>query len=349
MGVPVDRTIPKIPQRQCLLGGILAALVALTGTTSAARGDAPTEDPRPDLRAASEAYERGRGAFVDHRYDEAARWFETAYRLVPSSSALLQAVKAHQLAGARGRAATLAAELERRFPEDEQAARFAARLREDAQRHLLRVEVGCDGCELRIDGRPVDARQLFLEPGRPHEVVAAFRDGRVEEHVEGAAGETVRLELKPPAPAELAADSAGRPDDGSTSRPRTPDTASARAPEAPSDESDGGLPPYVTYIGIGATALSLGLTIWSGVDTLQAALQYEDMPTEQRLDAGLDKARRTHIGIGLTTLLGLATLAVGVWGTDWAQAKAQSGRRVQLQPGFGLSTRGGTIGLTGRY
>ena len=75
--------------------------------------------------------------------------------------------------------------------------------------------------------------------------------------------------------------------------------------------------PAVFWIGAGLTAVSGGLLLWSGLDTLSANDDYEDNPTRSGFEDGVDKERRTNILIGTTAVLGVATVAVGLFATDW--------------------------------
>jgi hypothetical protein len=75
----------------------------------------------------------------------------------------------------------------------------------------------------------------------------------------------------------------------------------------------------IGFITTGAvlTAASGGVLIWSGIDTLDAAADYDRMPTREKLNDGRDLELRTNILIGVTAGLGALTLAGLLFAIDW--------------------------------
>jgi hypothetical protein len=68
----------------------------------------------------------------------------------------------------------------------------------------------------------------------------------------------------------------------------------------------------------GIVTLGLGaVTVWSGLDTLDAADEYEQQPTAERYDEGIDLELRTNLLIVGTSVVGVASILVAAFGTDW--------------------------------
>src|SRR5690606_27132068 len=117
--------------------------------------------------------------------------------------------------------------------------------------------------------------------------------------------------------------------------------------------SRGGLPPLVFIGGAVVTAALGGVTIWSGVDTVNdpgadavrtacagrgtGCALYQD---------GLAKETRTNVLIGATAGAGALTLAA-LFLTDWGGGAPEQGRRVV--PIAAVTDRGATIGAEGRF
>src|SRR5690606_7210369 len=119
-------------------------------------------------------------------------------------------------------------------------------------------------------------------------------------------------------------------------------------PATVSTDSGGGLPPIVFFIGTGLTVAAGAATAWSGIDTQnnpgadrvreECAGQGESCELDQE---GLDRQRRTNILAAGTGGLGLATIAIGVFFTDWGgdekpAAKRAAPKRASIQPFVGL-------------
>jgi hypothetical protein len=115
----------------------------------------------------------------------------------------------------------------------------------------------------------------------------------------------------------------------------------------PSPRRDRRLPPIVPVIGIGAT-LGLGaVLVWSFTDTLSARDRYVEHPTAAGYHDGVSKESRTYGLIGGVAALGVATLAVAIFATNW-HARFAGGevapRTLAIGPRGGSGWR---IGLTG--
>jgi hypothetical protein len=273
----------------------------------------PSAVAQPDLSpaerqaAAEAAYDRGTRAYRGGDYAQAARWYETANELAPAAAAALQAVRAHQRAGNFLRAATLVHFVGEEYGE-ERTQRFRRPL-ERAQEEGFTLTISCEECgELEVDGEREIFRTLYLPPDVTHTVVADFETGRVEEEVSGAAGESQELTLTAPEPEP---DPVIPPTTGPTTNP------SATPPPPIRDEGGGGISPAFFLSGLGLTAVAGGLAIWSWVDTLDAAADYEMAPTQEKLDNGRDLELRTTIFVIGTAALGAITLVLLPF-TDWS-------------------------------
>ncbi|HYP89364.1 MAG TPA: hypothetical protein VEQ59_14455, partial [Polyangiaceae bacterium] len=140
-----------------------------------------------------------------------------------------------------------------------------------------------------------DSRRVQAEAGGSGEV--AFTAPEV------AAAPPVVKEQEPPAPAQ------------------------AEPPPAEVDESKfSGWSPAVFYAGAGLTAVLVGVTVWSGIDTIdnpgadkvKAVCASEDC---QLYQDGLGRQHRTNALVGVTLGVGAATAVIGIFATDWHRKK----------------------------
>jgi hypothetical protein len=104
---------------------------------------------------------------------------------------------------------------------------------------------------------------------------------------------------------------------------------------------------FITLLSL--TAVSGGILVWSGIDTINNpgvnAVRQACFPTNQPncqalYQQGLDNQTRTNVLIGVTGGLGLLTF-VSVFFTQWSHPKTE--RAVEPVVGFG------TVGLRGRF
>jgi hypothetical protein len=302
----------------------IPALIVLAFVASAAL--ALAEEPPPDpgrLRAAAEDFDEGARLFKNKQFEEAAERFESADRLAPSAAPLGNAIRARRAAKQNARAATLSALALARYPDDKAMEELGTKTIRELEKQLHRAEVSCrPGCTLLLDGKiaasdSVTAFSLFVEPG-PHSLVAGWSGGRAKtERFEAKKGisEPIAFEAPPaPEPSASAAGPASAAPPGSA-----PPIASTGEPGA-----SGGLPPWVFFVGAGATVVVGGLAIWSGIDTqsnpgpdnvrLACAGKTRDCDLFQQ---GLAHERRTDGLLIATGVLGVATGLVGGFFTDW--------------------------------
>jgi len=190
---------------------------------------------------AAEAYDQGTAAYLSRQYELAAHWFERAYRLVPTSAALLQALRAHHKAGNSIRAANLALELRDEYPEDDRAKRAAMAIIDAVAPTSVLVRATCEKeCTLELDGAVVRHAAFFVTPDVEHSLKAAYPDGETSITVRGEPGSTRNVTLVAPA-----------------------------APPAPP------VPRAAFFSSLGATVALGAVTIWSGIDANRGVEAYE--------------------------------------------------------------------------
>ena len=350
------------------------ALVAALSSYSlhaAAQGAEPTAE---QIRLAAEEFDQGKASFKAGDYVEAAERFEKADSNAPSATAIDLAMRSRERANQLDRAATLAALAIERHPDKQQLQEYAATLLERADSELYKLSVTCDTpCDLVVDskivhGAPSTARIVYLQPGN-FTLKAGWSGGRTRsEKITAGAGETGEAGFSEPSGASM--DSAPQADKSDTS-----EVEAALAAEAmnPNDETgigdeqpkSGGLPKTVFWVGAGLTVVAAGITAWSGIDTVnnpgadtvekECVGLGESCPAYQE---GLDKQTRTNVLLGVTAGLGVITVLVGAFATDWGSGKNESvSARAKPRPkSSGLSAapwidvgRGAMVGASGRF
>ena len=295
-----------------------------------------------DVQAASAAFAEGQRAQLRGDFPRAGELFEIADQAAPSPGALRSAIRNRELAGQDVRAATLALRAIERYGDDRDTRSLADATIARLSAHLARVHVRCgEPCTLTVDGGLVSSKasaatEFFVAEGS--HVLEARWAGRepVSKAFEGAAGQTVDQELRPVAGAPVAGPSAGTVSPSGTSAPPTTAPVEATAfPPAPPPVADGqlnptpqahhGLPPTVFWVGTGLTVIAGGALTWSGLNTLSARDRYVKDPTRAGFDNGKSLETRTNLLVVTTAVLGAATVAVGLFATDFGQTKVALG------------------------
>jgi len=285
-----------------------------------------------DRAKAAEAYDHGTSAYLSERYELAAHWFERAYRIAPTSAALLQAVRAHAKAGNSIRAANLALELRDKYPEDTRATQVAESVVAHAAPENVLVNATCEKkCTLELDGALLRHPSFFITPNVEHALKAAYDDGETSTSVQGEPGSEKIVSLV---------------------APMTP-------PPPP-------VPRWAFFSSLGATVALGAVTIWSGVDANSGVSAYEGAartasspginnggsptPAEQAedlLEAGQQKERRTNILIGVTAGMAVSTAVLGIF-TNWkGESREPNPKRVKAS--VGVTRDGGALTLRGRF
>ncbi len=292
-----------------------------------------------DTAAAARAFEEGQRAQLRGDHAQAAQLFELAHRAAPAPAALRSAIRSHRSAGNDARAATLSLRAQREYPDDADTAGLAASTISEVAAELTRLDVTCsEPCTLTTDSRLVsleesDSHALYLRPGS-HELLARFGDRTVSRSLTAQAG--TALEERFDAPAVVETEPEPEPE------PVEPDPEPMNAEQEPvtREPESSGLPPALTFIGLGVTAALGAVMVWSLVDTFSGSDKYEADPTREGWEDGQDRIRRTWI-LGMSTaVVGLATIVLAAVGTDWGGDDELDDTRVRVVPSVGRGAGG---------
>ena len=324
---------------------------ALLAVSNAAAAPPPEEPPSADrLKSAAEEYDRGRRAFLAEDFEGAAVHFESAFRDAPRAETVRLAIRARRKAKQLGRAATLAAIAQQRYPNDPQTAQLAKETLDEAGPALHEYNVECNAdCAIAADGRVVsqsDAQKhrIFLEPG-PHELGVSFKTGGVARHIDAkkAGKETLTFEAPPPpAPPPAVVTPVGPPLTTATPPPK----------EKP-------LSPVVFFVAAGVTVALGAATIVSGidaknnpgVDAVRSACAGKDESCPE-YQAGKSAETRTNVLLGATIGVAAITGVIGVFFTQWSSSPKSApatGGVTGLRFGAAPLPGGGSFGAVGRF
>lgn len=290
----------------------------------------------PDVASAAAAFQEGQRAQLARDYARAAEMFELADGSAPSAAALRSAVRNHQAANHPARAATLALRMQTRDAGDPQSVALAAETLAALTPRLARISLRCNpSCALLVDGAAVStgaqaSHEVFAEPGE-HALEASWGPARTRRApVTAVAGAQVTLILDAPPEAPPPADPPPAPAPTPVVVVAAPPVV---APPPPPPASRRPLSPAVFWSVLGATAVSGGVLIWSGVDTLGARDRYVAAPSERAYLDGVGLQTRTNALIATTATLAAAAALTAVF-TEWSGARtAQLGAAVTPLPG----------------
>jgi tetratricopeptide repeat protein len=279
-----------------------------------------------DRAAAQQDFHEGQRAFAAGDYRRAASLFEQAYKRKPHPSASWNAARSWEHAGEHAEAANL---YERFLHEAEPGARdrdAATTALKALASKLGRVAVtGAGAKAATVDGKPLVGDTRWVVPGE-HVILGEANGESLRRTVVVQAGQSQSVALDPTPPR--------------TEPTKSPPPAPAAAP------ADRGfhLPWLVVAAGGVLTATAGGLTIWSGLDTNAKRRAFDDAPTQENKDDGLERQTRTNIllgaTIGLAALTGVAALFV-----DWRGPSG--GRGLAVRPN--VAARSGGLSVEGRF
>ncbi|MEZ4389499.1 MAG: hypothetical protein R3A48_00275 [Polyangiales bacterium] len=283
--------------------------------------------PAGDVAAAAAAFQEGQRAQLTQDFPRAAEMFELADAAAPSAPALRSAIRNRQAAQHLARAATLALRARARDASDPQSAQLAAEVLDALAPRLTRISLRCTpSCTLLLDGGALssgssEAHEVFVDPGS-RTLEASWGPGRSRSSpVEATAGAQVTLILEaPPEPAPTPAPEPAPEPPPAVAAPTPTPVAPPPAVEAPPPAARP-LSPWVFGVLLGATAVTGGTLLWSGVDTLSARDTYVAQPTEQRYLDGVGLQTRTNALLATTATLAAAT-ALTAGFTEWRGARA---------------------------
>ena len=314
----------------------LRALLAVSLISTAAFGAPPSAE---HIKSAAAEYDAGRRAFTDGKFEDAAIHFENAYHDAPAAQALRFAIRARKQANQLARAATLAIIAQQNYADDEPTMQAVKEVLAEATPKLFRLSVTCDiDCAVAADGRVVsieDAKRFtfFLQPG-PHSISVSWPGDRSKSlDVKAREGQSLEQSfVAPPMPVVNNNNAIGG--GGGTT-----------LTEQPSNKPFG---PAVFITLASLTAISGGILIWSGIDTINnpgteavktgCVGQGESCALYQQ---GLAAQTRTNVLIGVTGGLGLLTF-VSIFLTQWSHPHKEAPK---VEATIGL----GTVGLAGRF
>jgi hypothetical protein len=334
--------------RLVVMASACAALAVVSTWSAPAHAEEPPSADR--LKSAADEYDRGRRAFLADDFEGAAVHFEAAFRDAPRAETVRLAIRARRKAKQLGRAATLAAIAQQRYPNDPPTAQIAKETLDEAAPALNEYLVDCNAdCAIAADGRVVsqsDAQKhrIFLEPG-PHELGVSFKQGGVARHIDAKRGGRDTLAFEAPAgPAAVAPAIADKP---------IADKPIADKPPA----STKPLGPVVFFVALGVTAAVGAGTIVSGIDAKNnpgvdavrraCAGKDESCPEYQ---AGKSAETRTNVLLGVTIGAAAITGVIGLFFTQWSSSTpAATGLSPGLRLGAAPLPGGGSIGAVGAF
>jgi hypothetical protein len=331
------------------------AFIQAVGLATALLATPAFASPTPQqIRDAADEFDIALKALRERNYEEAAVHFEKADREAPSPQALQGALRARREGKQAARAATLASQALARYPDRKELAEFARTTIGVFSKDVHRVTLTCKpACVLAADQRlllaePATETTVFVDPGA-HVIAAGWGSKHATRDIDAKAGGETTLVLQepvdPPPP------------------PATPVAAAPTPPavsDAPPPPPASGLPPYVFWGGVAATAALSGVTIWSsidaqnnpGADTVRERCAGRGAGCPEYQD-GLERQRRTNILLATSGGVGVVTAAIGVFLTRWGSAEPahQSDRaaRSTVRAGVALERGGAIFAASGAF
>jgi len=317
------------------------------------------------VRAAADAFDRGREAYKSGDAVAAADAFEQADSQAASPIALEYAIRSRDKAGQLDRAATLSALAKERHPGEAALETLADDVLERARRELYELSVTCsETCELVVDGKLIHGkssleRVIFLSEGS-HTLRAGFSGARdASKTVDAVGGESGDVRFD--APDEDAEARGSGTDDFETSE--EPERERERRPVEPEPRESSGWSPGVFWVGTGLTVALGAATLWSGLDTVknpgedevkEACREGRD-DCQSLYDDGRSRQSRTNILLGATAGVGILTVIIGAAATDWGDDHADDvARRAPKKTKAGIEPwlavgNGAVVGAEGRF
>ena len=284
---------------------IVAAMVA-----SSARAD--------DVNAAAKAFSQAQEAVLAGDNARAADLYELADDLAPSAPALRNAARARLAAGHDAMAATLAAELLRRYPSDKESRDVAEAILSRLSPRLSQFDISCDEeCTVTLDGKAASSKPrthhvFFAQPGA-RTVGVTFDGGRQSsKQVTTLAGQTTTLTLEaPPMPVKSAAQNTAA--SGGTANNAGTQTATAHG-----ISRKWIIGTAILTAGFGVAAGLQGMATLDTRDQIKAAVAANDNAHAMSLyNEGRDEQLRTNLFIGGAAAAGVATIVLA-FVTDWS-------------------------------
>jgi hypothetical protein len=310
------------------LAGLLGLLI-----TDAASG----ADERDKRASAAAAYDEGVKHFQAARYPEATRSFLRADEFVPSRDALLNAIAAARRANDHMLIVEAAQRATVREPEDAELAAKARQALSEASLHLGRLDISCapTPCSLKLDEAGIGPGVHYVFPGLHTIGATAPKGGEAMERVQVQAGAkyVLALDVTGRVSEHKASNQVGAEQTTSTSSVVQAD--SGRAPEGVKP-----LPTAAVYVGAAISVALVGLTTWSGVDTLAARERFLDSRSSKDREAVLERVTRTNWLLAGSVVAAGDTGYVALFLTNWGgRTEIALGLQDGLAPSAMLSGR----------
>jgi len=310
----------------------LSASLALASVLAARHADAAPgassgQESEDDRKAAATLFGEGQKAYNAGDYRHAAESFEEAYKRAPRLAPLWNAARAWHKAREYARAANLYAKYLKLAPSSAPDRNSATAAMRDLEPRLARLEIHAASFEsVTVDGAPLEGLDdqgtavVYVTPGA-HAVEGTAHGLKARERPDVQAGSSSSVVLQLPEPPVV--------------------VAPVPLPQPRPEEEHSGWSLVVVAVGGGLTAIGLGLTIWSGLDTLAQRQTFESSQTQQNLDDGRSKQLRTNVFIGVTAGLAALTTVAAIFFVDWKGHKSSTEPSAQVGFGLGgMSVRG---------
>ncbi len=269
---------------------------------------AAADPPSTDVQA-HQAYERGTSAYRRKDYPTAAREYAAADALSPNPVALQAAIDAAVQADDPVLGLQL---LERAKGAPRTSALLSTMLvAEQKFAHRTgRIGITCPAqpCLATVDGAAIDPSQPTVVRVGAHSVM-----------VESAGSTTTRSVTVPPdETVTVAAEAPSGPTSATPPPPPMPAVAPPLPPPPPVTSDATGLTPVWFHVGVGATVVAGGVTIGSAVDTASKNSAFGSDSCRTALtqscvalaSSGQSAQARTNVLLGVTAVLGVATVAL---------------------------------------
>jgi hypothetical protein len=198
-------------------------------------------------------------------------------------------------------------------PVREQAA--TERVRVQGELSVIEIDMGTGAASsFKVDGSPVlPSMPSAVNPGMHHLEVTLASGASMQRDVTLAPREHLRLSIDRTKELILVPEAKRR------APPEPP-----RAPPRTTPEARPGVDPLWFYLGVGATAVLGGVTIWSGLNTQAAHDDYtRALPTlsqsevDRRVAEGHSLETRTNVFIVATGIAAVGTATLGVFFVHW--------------------------------
>jgi hypothetical protein len=294
---------------------VVFCAVLATGDAFLATGDALGSP-------ASDAYDKATLAFQERRFDDAALGFATADKLEPNPVALESGLKASIAADDPAIGMELVTRAESR-PPSPRVVPLAKQARETFEKRAGKLAVTCPAeprCVVRVDGEKREPGIVFWVRAGTKIVEVVLPDAKVSHQVDVMPGAQVDFavpEREKPKPKPQPA----------------PPPAETPPPRRLVEEPAGGAHPGFAIATGGLFLAAAGVTIWSGIDTLQ--IHSDFVHAEATAEEGKSAQLRTNIMLGVTGGGAVAFTIVAVL-TDWKAFSRKKSSPVGENPAASL-------------